>query len=149
MAKLQQRINKLAPWGLLVAVVSMLVLGLWGGTAEFLGWYYREGFPPSKFVLFIDHLPYLLLLLLYFGAVLGITTTFFRRYWWLPGLGTYLLMVAADKLTFRIMEATFKPELWLAPDPPIGLFFYIISPPVLAAGLAGLIWLALFISDNR
>lgn len=131
--------GRLALPGILFAAFCMVALGLWTGAdmmhREYFMW---DGPPPSLFLQFFDHLPSMLGVILYAGAVFGNVFAYLRKRWWLFGISTYLLWAITHAITFVIVDARlghFR-EITDGIGEPLALLLVFVPPPLLAAGIA-------------
>jgi len=145
MVTLQQRLDRLAPWGVVLAMLATLALGFGSGADILLQQFasVSDGSPPTAILRFFEELPYDYFFPLYYCAVLGIMLTFLRRHWWLAGCATFLLWLPAERAAYAILNV--QPALFhfttkvRGETVGLGPFLLLCPPPVVAALLFFLI----------
>ena len=141
----RQLLARLAPWGLIIAIMSMLALGFGSGADVLLHQiaYASDEPPPIMILRFIDDLPYDWFFFPYWCAVFGIMLTFLRRHWWLAGCATFLLWLPAERVSYAILNTQpasfhFTSEV-RGETTGLGPFLLFFPPPLVAALLFFLI----------
>jgi hypothetical protein len=148
MATLRQRTSRLAPWGLVLAVPAMMVLGIWLGADAKHGelWKFWEGPYPPLIQYFYD-LPVELFYLLIGIGTLGLALTFLHRFWWLAGCAAYSLSYEAQNITYKYLDKQIGPGH--AYDGSYPMLFFIFNPLLMAGILALLTHGILYLIDKR